>query len=108
MEKEFDFEIFVNNKGRIFRMEVTKIYDGDSVERFKVKGGKRHIILQSNRPFLIKQNSKKRIEWRLMEADLKSSKPTDAADAVSKIIEQVEKNIVEKTPSKILYLRSKT
>jgi hypothetical protein len=89
-------------------MEVTKIYDGDSVERFKVKGGKRHIILESDRPFLLKQNSKKKIHWMIKEGDLKSSKPTDAADAVSKIIEQIEKNIVEKPASKILYLRSKT
>jgi len=88
-------------------MEVTKIYDGDSVERFKVKGGKRHIVLESNRPFLLKQNSKKRIQWTIKEGDLNSSKPTDAADAVSKIIEQIEKNIVEQPVSKILYIRSK-
>ena len=107
MENSYDFEIFVTNKGKTFRMEVTKIYNGDSVERFKVKGGKRQIILESNRPFLLKQNSRKRIQWTIKEGDLKSSKPTDAADALSKVIEQLEKNIVEQPQSKIVYMRSR-
>jgi hypothetical protein len=107
MEDSYDFEIFVNNKRKVFRMEVTKIYDGYSVERFKIKGGRRHIILESNRPFLLKQNSKKKIQWSIKEGDLKSSKPTDAADAVSKIVDQIEKNIVPQPVSKLLYIRSK-
>jgi hypothetical protein len=107
MENSYDFEIFVSNKGTVFRMEVTKIYEGDSVERFKVKGGKRHIILESNRPFLLKQKSGKRIQWMIKEGDLKSSKPTDAADAVSKITKQIEKNILEQPASKINYRRNK-
>jgi hypothetical protein len=105
MNDSFDFEIFVKNNGKTFRMEVTKIYEGDSVERFKVKGGKRHIILESNRPFLVKQNLKKKIQWTIKEGDLKSSKPTDAADAISKITEQIEKNILEPPASKLIYMR---
>ena len=89
----YEFEIFVVMKGKTFRMEVFRIYDGESMETFKVVGGTRSIILQSNRPELVRTNSTKAIDWKLLEGDFSKSNPKDAAEALNKIIVEVEYRI---------------
>lgn len=86
----WDFEIYVKVKGRTFHMEVYQVYQGDSLEKFKVKGGQRYIILQSNRPYLRSHNRREKIDWELVEGDLSSANPKDADEALAKIIEAIE------------------
>ena len=86
----WDFEIYIEVKRRTYHMQVHLVYQGDSYEKFKVKGGQRHIILQSNRPFLKSHHKKDNIDWKLVEGDLSNSNPKDAADALAKITEAIE------------------
>lgn len=86
----WDFEIYVEVKEKTFHMEVYHIYQGDSIEKFKVKGGKRFIVLQSNRPYLKAHNKRENIDWKLIEGDLSNASSKEAKQALSKIIEAVE------------------
>jgi hypothetical protein len=45
---EFEILIYIHNKP--YRMQVKRIYEGDSMEKFEIKGGNRSIILRNNRP----------------------------------------------------------
>ena len=86
----WDFEIYVKVKRRTFHMEVYHIYQGDSIEKFKIKGGQRYIILQSNRPYLKARNKRENIDWKLIEGDISNADAKEAKEALSKIIEAVE------------------
>jgi hypothetical protein len=44
-----------------------RIYESTQVERFKVWGKDRCIVLQNNRPFLMQTGSRKKIAWKLTE-----------------------------------------
>lgn len=105
MNTEFDFLIQVASKNKTFRMEVTKIYEGDSLQRFRVKGGSRQIILQSNYPQICRENSRKPIDWKLLEGDISPDDPKAAAEALNKIIIAIEYRVKKDPPSTIDYIR---
>lgn len=106
-EDVWDFQIYVTVKGKTFRMEVYHIYQGDAIEKFKVKGGQRHIILQSNRPYLKRNERRENIDWKLIEGDLSEANPKEASEALLKIIEAIEYYIKDQPVPLGLYLRSK-
>lgn len=103
----WDFQIYVNVNGKTFRMEVYHIYQGDSMEKFKVKGGNRHIILQSNRPYLKRYEKRENIDWKLIEGDLSDANPKQASEALLKIIEAIEHYIKDQPVPLSLYLQQK-
>jgi hypothetical protein len=90
---EPDFKIWVEVKRKRFTMDIYKIYEGDSLQRFKVQGGHRYIILQSNLPYLLNKKSNKPIEWKLLEGDITEVDPKEAAEALNKIIVAIEYKI---------------
>jgi len=106
MNAEFDFEIYVTMGAKKYRMEVTTIYQGDSLEKFKVKGGNRYIILQSNRPYLKNKNKREKIEWKLLEGGLSDANPKTAAEALNKIITQIEYHIKDQPVPLGVWLRA--
>lgn len=93
MDQTPDFEIVVTSKGKRFKMQVTKIYEGDSLQRFKVKGGTKYIVLQSNLPMLLRDNSRKAIDWKLLEGNISTENPKEAAEALNEIILEIEHRI---------------
>jgi hypothetical protein len=104
---DYDFEILVEMKGKKYRMQVYRVYDGNSLERFNVVGGKRGIVLQSNRPMLLREGSRKAIDWKLLEGDLGNGPEKDVADALNKIIVEIEWKIKDEPPPIGEYLRGK-
>lgn len=104
MDADYDFKIYVAVKNKTFRMEVTKIYEGQSLQRFKVKGGSKSIVLQSNYPQICRENSRKPIDWKLLEGDISSDDPKAAAEALNKIIVAIEYRMKEDPPSMIAYI----
>ncbi len=88
-------------------MEVTKIYEGGSLQRFKVKGGEKYIILQSNLPQLLRENSRKPIDWKLLEGNISTDDPKAAAEGLNKIIIAIEYRIKEQPDDPRNYMNSK-
>ena len=88
---EFEITIYVENKS--YRMEVKRIYQGDSIEKFEVTGGSRSIIIRNNRPALKRQRGHKKPVW-LMEGDERPKNPQTFALtvlAIEKKIDEFEK-----------------
>ncbi len=55
-------------------LKAERIYLSEQVERFKVMGRNRSIVLQSNRPLLrLKGLKNKRLDWKLMEGQMNNS-----------------------------------
>lgn len=64
------FEIKVDINGRWHPLQIERIYTGDSIEKFRVTGGKHPIIIQCNRPALKATHSNKAIKWQFAEGEL--------------------------------------
>ena len=55
-------------------LKAERIYLSEQVERIKVMGKNRSIVLQSNRPLLrIKGFKNKRLDWKLIEGQMNNS-----------------------------------
>jgi hypothetical protein len=93
-----DFEIFLTVKGQKFRMKVYWLHSGDSVEQFRIVGGTRSIVLQSNRPQLKKENSRKAIDWKLLDGDLGKGSAKEVAETLNNIIVEIELKIKDQLP----------
>ena len=64
------------------------IYRSDQVERIKVTGKNRSIVLQNNRPLLqLKGLKSKRVDWKLLEGELHNS------HVLQSIIYKIEKHL---------------
>jgi hypothetical protein len=68
------------------QLKADMIYRSDQVERIKVIGKNRSIILQNNRPLLKSKGLKlKRVDWKLVEGELHNS------HVLESIIQKLEK-----------------
>lgn len=102
----FDIQIDVN--GGRFKMKVERVYAGESLEKFKVTGGSRSILLQSNRPLLLATRSRKTVDWKLLEGDFRTTNKEAATYALFRIMTTIEEYIKEKEPSLDKYRLNKT
>jgi hypothetical protein len=71
-------------------MQVKRIYQGESIEKFEVKGGERSIILHNNRPELTLQKSKKKPTWRI-----EGGQPPSDPQSFALTVLEIEKRIDE-------------
>lgn len=62
------FPIRVDTPSGRYRMQVERIFAGDSIEKFKITGGSRSFTLQGNRPELLRSGSHKETAWKVLEA----------------------------------------
>jgi hypothetical protein len=60
-----EFEIVIHVYSKPYRMQVKRIYEGDSIEKFEVKGGERSIIIRNNRPELKLKGTRKKPTWQI-------------------------------------------
>jgi hypothetical protein len=67
------FEIIVDVSGRPYKMQVEKIYEDSWIEKFRVTGGNKSIVIQSNRPRLKAMGSTKQITWDVVEGEIDRS-----------------------------------
>ena len=78
-------------KAKPYRMQVKRIYEGDSIERFKITGGSRSIVVRNNRPELNRTRKRKKPMWQVEEGTA-SNPQTFALTvlAIEKKIEEIE------------------
>lgn len=55
-----EFEIVINIEGKPYRMQVKRVYESASIERFEVTGGSRSIVIRNNRPSLKTHRGRKK------------------------------------------------
>jgi len=65
------FPIRVYTKDQTYRLKAEVIYESKKVQRIRVSGKNRSIVLQNNRPCLLSRGLKsKRIHWTLKEGQM--------------------------------------
>ena len=69
---EWGFSITYDRK--MIRLKARIIFLNEQIERIQVQARNKHIILQSNRPFLESKGLKqKRIDWKITEGTISNS-----------------------------------
>ena len=64
--KSFRIRIEIDRRYRYF--QVDEIYNDGSIERYRLTGKNKAVVLQSNRPLLRAKGLKhKKVEWKLIE-----------------------------------------
>ncbi len=101
------FDIQIDVAGKRYKMQVERIYAGDSIERFKVSGGGKWIVLHCNRPELLASNAKKSIDWKLKEGQVSSGNIEATTFALYRMMMAIEHYIKEKEPNNEEYNKGK-
>jgi hypothetical protein len=60
----------VHHSPKNLSLEYERIYESNQIERYRIGGANRSIVLQTNRPFLKITNSRKKQNWKLIEGTL--------------------------------------
>jgi hypothetical protein len=66
------FDITLNFDGKLYKMQVKRVYEGDTVERFEVSGGGKVVVLQTDYHHLKKNNSRKSPDWKIISGQVKN------------------------------------
>jgi hypothetical protein len=97
---EFDIEIYVYTKS--YRIHVKRIYEGDSIEKFEVKGGQRSVVLRNNRPELKRKAGHKKTVWQIEQGEV--SNPQAYALTVLAIEKKIAE--IENPPSSFTHVKN--
>jgi|GEM_PF-1922664 len=92
------FTITIKHKDRIYTMKVERTQEGAKDERFRVSGGGRFILLQTNRPQALARGRKPK--WKIIDGHVrKESNLEEASLAMLRIYEAIEQHYesMEKT-----------
>lgn len=65
-----EFEVVINIYSKPYRMQIKRIYEGDSIEKFEVTGGDRSIVTRNNQPELRRQKGRKKPLWQLEKGEI--------------------------------------
>jgi len=102
------FEIRIDMPSGKYRMQVERIYAGDSIEKFKITGGSRSFTLQANRPELLKTESRKAIQWKVLEApSVNDGDIENTTYAVYKIMQEIALYMNKHESCYDIYLQNK-
>jgi hypothetical protein len=87
-----EWQIIIRYDQQYIHLKANIIYSSDQIERIKIIGKNRSIVLQNNRPLLQLRGLKsKRIDWKLVEGELHNSYVLQA------IIHKLEKHLKTKS-----------
>lgn len=65
------FEINYRSGSIIYHFKIELIESGKQLEKFRISGGNKVVILQSNRPMLLARGLKKKaIYWKVLEGEI--------------------------------------
>lgn len=88
------FTIRYRHNGKNYNLRVERIMYSRYVERFRISGGVKHIVVESNRPLLIHKGLKhKAVDWKLIEGDVMYPRNLEE---VLKLIEVEIKKIMDR------------
>ncbi len=91
-----EWQIIIRYDQQYIHLNANVIYSSDQIERIKIIGKNRSIVLQNNRPLLLSRGLKsKRIDWKLVEGELHNSYVLKA------IIKKLEKYLKTKSNSSL-------
>ncbi len=91
-----EWQILIRYDQQYIRLKANVIYQSDQIERIKIIGKNRSIVLQNNRPLLNARGLKsKRLDWKLVEGELHNSYVLQA------IINKLEKHFKTKSNSSL-------
>lgn len=65
------FEIVVLVKGQRYKMQVKRIYEGETIERFEVTAGGKSVVFQTDYHYLKKTHSRKSPDWKIISGEVK-------------------------------------
>jgi hypothetical protein len=86
-----NFTIRIDLPTGMFRLNVERIYAGDGIEKFRISGGNRSFVLQSNRPALLAEASRKPIEWKILELPFVPLQAIETTTyALHKVMQEIE------------------
>jgi hypothetical protein len=91
-----EFIMFVTINRQRYRIQVERFYALKQIERYRLKGGKRILELQTNRPFLVSQNRRKKFKWQLISGTLEFSSTWEI------IIDELEHQVIERTKNDVI------
>jgi len=91
-----------DSTGQEYKLELILEKVTDQVECYRIKGKTRSLLFRNNRPQLKNLNSRKKVDWKLIEGELKDQK------LLQNILTEIQSIIkAEETPSLIEYIRTK-
>ena len=64
------FEIIVTVDGKRYQMQVKRIYEGDTIERFEVTAGGKSVVFQTDYHYLKKNKKRKSADWKIISGDV--------------------------------------
>jgi len=80
--------LFVKLDGTVHRFQMEKVFESDRLEKYKVYGGNKEIVLQTNRKlFLAKGFKHRKGEWTVIEGTLTNHY---ALEAITQAIEALK------------------
>ncbi len=65
------FEVIVRSE-KLHRIQVKRIYEGDTIERFEVSAGGKAVVLQTNYHFLKKTKQRGSPDWKIISGEVKN------------------------------------
>lgn len=87
-----EFEIVIHIYGKPYRMQVKRIYEGDTIEKFEVTGGQKSVVLRNNRPELKRKPGNKKARWQIENGEVSNAQAYALTIlAIEKKIEEIEK-----------------
>lgn len=87
---EPDTKFFISTLNGKYDFNVERIYNGESIEKYKISQGDKNIILRNNIPLLKLKGSKtKKIEWKIEKGEIKN------IQTMSTMILEIEKKLKE-------------
>jgi hypothetical protein len=68
-----EFSVLISSQGRKFRVNVKRIYEGDTIERYEIGAGGKTVVVRTNIN-LVKQKKlvKKKVEWKLEQGEIQN------------------------------------
>jgi hypothetical protein len=81
------FPLYVYTTHESYRLSGEVIYESDQIQRVRVSGRNRSIVLQNNRPLLLARGLKnKRVHWSLIEGQVNN------AYFLSKLLDELDRH----------------
>ncbi len=91
-----EWQLLIRHDQQYIRLKANVIYQSDQIERIKIIGKNRSIVLQNNLPLLSARGLKsKRLDWKLVEGEMHNS------HVLQSIINKLEKYFKTKSKSSL-------
>ncbi|HVG12125.1 MAG TPA: hypothetical protein VM843_03930 [Flavisolibacter sp.] len=91
------FELVMNVKGTLYRMQVTRTVANTAIEEYKVEGGTKRVVFRCNRPDPERIAKKQRIKWQVISKNFSfKGKLEVAAQRMLDLQDALEDKITQK------------